>query len=272
MKSKMGICEWCLPFAGPGSIKLAADMGFDGVQIGDLGGSACNFPMNEQWVQEAYMQTAIEKDAELQTLHLRTLAQQGTMLYPRDTPQGQQAALSIRKGVEACSAMKIPTLFLSSFFATLIRNDYEFENYAAHLRYACDYGREKGIKIVYESVLPIDRFLKMRELAGEDLGILYDVVNPFVYGSGVPSDELRAFGKDAIDQIHVKDRGPDYKGFTLLGEGACRVEESADVLRQLNWSGWVVSETNFFELPFVEGRSTFALIKSDLCTMRRLFG
>jgi len=272
MKNKMAICEWCFPICGPSSVTLASEIGFDGIQLSDLGGVAKRYPMNERRIQEAYMEAAEKTHVELQTLHLHALTREGTMLFPMKSKEGQSAILSIKKGVEACEAMRIPTLFLASFFASLIRNDYEFYNFSAMLKFACQYGKDHGIRIVYESVLPIRRFLHMREVVGEELKILYDTLNPLTYGTGNPSEEIRAFGKEAIDQIHVKDRTSDFKSGCLLGEGVGRIMETAKTIKDIGWTGWIVNETYFFEFPYVEGQSALWLMKRDLDNMRRIFG
>ena len=50
---KVGVCEWCLPVWGPDSIGFAADIGFEGVQLTDLGGATKGFPMTNQKIREA---------------------------------------------------------------------------------------------------------------------------------------------------------------------------------------------------------------------------
>ena len=40
MKNKMAICEWCFPGLGRSALKLASDIGFEGIQLGDLGGAS----------------------------------------------------------------------------------------------------------------------------------------------------------------------------------------------------------------------------------------
>ncbi len=276
MKNKMAICEWCFPTLGPSALKFASDIGFEGIQLGDLGGATRRFPMNEKRIQEAYMQASVDCNIEIQALHLYTLTREGTMLYPMNSPEGEAAMLSIRNGIDACAAMNIPVFFLSSFFATFIRNDaHDFMNFAAHLKYAVDYASDRGVQVVYESVLPIDRFLRMREIVGDGLKILYDICNPYFHGSGVPTEEIKrfveAYGVDVIDQIHVKDRTADFQNWSLLGEGGAHVLETADLIRKIGWSGWLISETYYFEFDKNDPRGNFDLMERDLKNMRRIF-
>lgn len=54
MKRKLGICEWSLPVSGATAIEIAAEAGFEGMQIGEAGGRLAAFPLNNQKVQESY--------------------------------------------------------------------------------------------------------------------------------------------------------------------------------------------------------------------------
>lgn len=276
MKNKMAICEWCFPGLGRSALKLASDIGFEGIQLGDLGGASRRFPMNDREIQEDYLQASAEYNIELETLHLYTLTREGTMLYPFGTTQSDEAKQSILNGIDACVAMKIPVLFISSFFATFIRNDaHDWKNFADHMRFACEHAKEKGVRVVYESVLNIERFLRMLDYVGQDLKVLYDICNPYFHGSGVPVEEIRRFvetyGKDVIDQIHVKDRMPDFQNWSLLGDGGAHIAETAKLIRDIGWSGWLVSETYYFEFDKKDPRNNFDLIRADLANMKKVF-
>ena len=50
MKRKLGICEWSLPVSGATAIEIAAEAGFEGMQIGEAGGRLAAFPLNNQKV------------------------------------------------------------------------------------------------------------------------------------------------------------------------------------------------------------------------------
>ena len=275
MKNKMAICEWCFPTLGGTALKLASQIGFEGIQLGDLGGASRRFPMNEKPIQDDYLQAAADNHIEIETLHLYTLTREGTMLYPADTPQGEEARLSIRKGVDACVAMNIPVLFISSFFATFIRNDaHDWQNFADHMRYAVKYAEDHGIRVVYESVLNIERFVRMIEYV-PGLKVLYDICNPYFHGSGVPVVEIKRFvkqfGKDIIDQIHVKDRTADFQNWSLLGDGGAHIAETAQLLKEIGWSGWLISETYYFEFDKKDPRNNFDLLRADLANMKKYF-
>jgi len=270
MSLPFGICEWNLPIGGLSGIRMAADAGFDGIQIYEHGGCAANFPLNSEYIQQTYLEAAESSRVALQTLHLRALAQEGQMLYDKGTREYEVATLSIEKGVEACAAMKIPVLFLSSFFGTYIYNDYQLSNFASLLRYAWKAADANGVKVAYETALPYPRLCRLLELADCPVDILYDLFNPFYFGFGEPVEEM-ALLCDKISQIHVKDRLSDYKGLCLLGDGVGNIPDSARLLKEKKWRGWVVNETSHFLIKDSNGKSAFELLQADLERMRTFF-
>ncbi|MGD2014890.1 MAG: hypothetical protein PVG84_14150, partial [Desulfobacterales bacterium] len=56
-KIKLGITEWSLPVDGPYGCKIAAEIGFEGIQL-DVGSYERNFPKTKKVVQDAYLEAA----------------------------------------------------------------------------------------------------------------------------------------------------------------------------------------------------------------------
>jgi sugar phosphate isomerase/epimerase len=54
---KLGITEWSLPFDGPYGCKIAAEVGFEGIQL-DIGSYERNFPKTKRCVQDVYLEAA----------------------------------------------------------------------------------------------------------------------------------------------------------------------------------------------------------------------
>lgn len=271
MDNKAGVCEWSLPMNGPFSLAIAAKAGFEGIQIGDLGGAEMGFPMNNKYIQEGYLQAAADYHVEIQSLHPYGLQREGTMLYPPSTSQGQQGMLGVSKCIDACVDMKIPQLMFSSFFATLVRNDWDFDVFAQQLKYACELGREKGVQIVYESVLTVDRILKMIDIVGEDLKICYDTLNPIRWGTGDPRDEIRKLGKERIDHFHVKDAPLDLKGYSLIGQGRGDFAGAVEAIREIGYEGWYISENYYTLLSAASGDDLISLAAKDVRTIKTIW-
>ena len=65
-KMKYGICEWSLPVSGTLAIRLAEEIGYDGMQLGEAGGRQMGYPLNDPRVQALYQETA----AALSLIHI----------------------------------------------------------------------------------------------------------------------------------------------------------------------------------------------------------
>lgn len=255
---------------GASAVAVAAEAGFDGIQIGDLGGAGQGYPMNDPAVQATYLQAASDYHIVLQSLHPYGLQRDGTMLFPPDTPQGRQGREDVCRCIDACADMGIPTVMVSSFFATLVRNEWDFDVFAQQLRYACQYGRDKGVRVVYESVLTPERLLRMIETVGEDLTVCYDTLNPIRWGTGEPEKEIpQLIGH--IDHFHVKDAPSDLKGYAPLAGGRGRFSQTAGVIRSLGYTGWIVSENYYTTLSAVMKRSFLELARQDIAVIRKEF-
>ena len=73
MAINFGVCEWGIPVTGPFAVTLAAEMGYDGLQLGDCGGSSMQYPLNNPRVQEVYQKAAADSGMEFGSIHLRSV-------------------------------------------------------------------------------------------------------------------------------------------------------------------------------------------------------
>lgn len=270
MNYHIGVCEWSLPVNGPSSVTLAAKAGFDGIQIGDLGGMEHGCPMNSPAVQEGYLQAAADAHITLHSLHPYGLQRNGNMLFPPDTLRGQQGAEEVALCIDACEKMQIPCLMLSSFFATLVRNEWDFQTFARQLQRACEVGADHGVRVVYESVLSPQRIRRMIEATDGRLRICYDTLNPIRWGTGDPAEEIPQLA-GYIDHFHLKDAPWDLKGYSMIGAGRGALRENSEIIRRVYPSGWLVSENYYTLLSAQEHTDFMELASRDLAAIRALF-
>jgi len=270
MKNQIGFCEWIFSVNGPFAIQIASEIGFSGMQLGDLGGETKQFPMNNKRVQQGYLEAAEKYNVQLHSMHLFSLVREGTMVFPAKSDKGIRAIESIAKGIDACYAMGIHTLMLSAFFATEIKTTEQFSNYIEILKHACNLGKDKNVRIVFEGVLHIDQFLRMKELVGDELKFCYDTGNPIRWKSGEPAEEIRKLGLDNIDHVHVKDLPADRVGYCLLGDGIGQFDHTFSFLNELGYDGWYITENNYEQPPMGIGADFIELAKKDLSYLRQL--
>lgn len=271
MKNQIGVCEWSLPVNGPGAVILASKAGFTGLQLGDLGGIEQGYPMNAPAVQEAYQGLSKEYNVSLQSLHPYALQRQGTMLYPVNTPKGEQGRRDLEKCIDVCAAMGIPNVMVSSFFATLIRNEYDFAAFLDQLTHACRYGEDHGVKITYESVLSPKKILRMLESCNsKNIALCYDILNPLRWGTGEPLEEIPTL-MPYIDHFHVKDAPDDLRGYALVGEGCCHIGKTAELIKALGYTGWLISENYYSTLSEALDVDFVEAARRDISNIRKLF-
>ncbi|WP_325214055.1 sugar phosphate isomerase/epimerase family protein [Oscillibacter sp.] len=273
MERHFGICEWALPVSGLLAIRLAAEAGYEGIQLGELGGRGNGCPLNHPRVQTAYREEADRWGLKLHSLNLGALLAEGTMDHPPGSVRGQWARKSLEKGFAACRALGAGTVVITVDPKT----DAAFENVLAHLAFARELAEESGIEIALESGLPLGRFLELLDRAGEGFRVCMDILNSLRFGTGDPREEIRLLGGERIAHFHLKDSAAalfrrGQRGCVPLGQGDGGFWETAEHIRALEFSGWLITE-NYYYLPPMNGggKDFLALAAADLETMRRAF-
>ena len=105
---------------------------------------------------------------------------------------------------------------------------------------------------------------------GSGIKLCYDILNPIKFLKGDPAEEIRHFGTQWIDHVHLKDCPEEMTGFCQLGKGYGRFEDSIAALHEIGYDGWYITE-NFYHLPPMGNTgSVFQTAKRDLDTMRKL--
>lgn len=270
---KYGICEWSLPVSGTLAIRLAGEMGFDGLQMGEAGGRLMGYPLNNRRVQELYLETAQKYGQRLHSLNLGALLAEGTLNYAPETKQGGFARESLKKGFEACEALGIGTVVIT----VNSQDEEQMSNALAHLAYATELASEHGVEIAMESAQELSVILGILESMQEKIKICMDILNPLRFGTGNPQEQICIFGKEHISHFHLKDSAKDLfrmgeRGCTLLGEGDAGFSESVELIKKMKYDGWVISE-NYYYLPPMcdESSDFFELARKDLLTMKKSF-
>lgn len=271
-KNKVGICEWVFPVQGPEAIQWAARLGFDGIQIAERGGYEADFPLLRADVQEAYYAARQETGIDLQALHLWSLCRMACLIHPMESAAGKIGMLCLEKGIEACAAMHIPSLMVTSGFFCQIKNETDFGIFAQYLQWACKRGSDAGVQIVFESALSPAQLHALFQLTDNRLKICYDLFNPIRFHCGAPLEEIPQIGLTHIDHIHVKDGPENMIGCTLLGEGAGGFADVMGLLSRMDYRGWFVSE-NYYQAPPISDHDSFdAAARKDLAVLRSQSG
>lgn len=273
MDYHFGICEWSMPVSGTLAIRLASQAGYEGIQLGEAGGRANGYPLNNRHVQAAYLEEACRCGIKLHSLNLGALLAEGTLNYAAETEQGRWARESLSKGFEVCRNLDLHAVVIT----VEPKTEEAFAHVVSHLEYAQRLSRDSGVEIAIESAQPLAQIRRLLDRLDEGTKLCMDLLNPFRFGTGDPREQIRAFGVDRISHFHMKDSDrelfqPGQRGCVPLGQGDAGFFESVKLIRSLTPGGWMISENYYYLPPMNPGdRDFLALAKQDLETLKGAF-
>lgn len=244
---KLGITEWSLPVDGPYGCKIAADVGFEGIQL-DVGSYARHFPKTKRVVQEAYLEAAEQYGITYTAIACNELDVY-SMVAPKGYPERGIALRTITSAIDAAAAMDIPIVMVQSFKASAIETEQDFERAVNVIQYASQYAREKGDMIIgVENLVPVDGLLRLLEEVGHpNVKIYFDTQNYYLDHKVDVAAMVKPLAPH-ICEVHVKD-GYDADvepSGALLGQGTTGFYQTIDALKRCHYTGWLISE-NFYD-------------------------
>lgn len=272
MNYNLGICEWALPVSGSLAIKCASKIGYDGIQLGEAGGRKKGFPLNHPFVQDAYLKAARKNHIKLHSINLGELLAEGLLNYSPYTLNGEYARECLKNGIDACHALDISTLVITLNFPS----EEACQNTILHLNYALELARFYAVELALECALPWKQFAHLLDSVAPDFKVCMDMLNPLRFQTGDPIEQLHLLGKDKISHFHIKDSvsglfSSKERGCVLLGQGDAHFTQSVEAIKEIRFSGWILSE-NYYYLPPMNIRQDFMnLSKTDYLTLKKSF-
>lgn len=269
---KLGITEWGLPIEGPYGCKIAAEVGFEGIQL-DIGSYDRNFPKTRRCVQEAYLEAAEKYGIQFPAIGCNELDRYG-MVAPKGFTERAIALKTITSAIDAAAAMKIPIVMVQSFKASALETEQDFERAVHVFRQVSDYALEKGeITIGLENLLSVENLLRLIEAVGNpNVKVYFDTQNYYLDQKADTAAMVEPLIAH-ICEVHVKDGyAADIEpSGALLGEGDSRFFDTIAELRRCGYKGWLVSE-NFYDRGPVSKLSDDpkALLLKDYQTMKSI--
>lgn len=270
MDFKIGIVEWAFPFPGPYGLKIAADMGIEGMEL-DFGDYETGFKLSNPVIQKAYLECGREYGVEFPSIALNALNAHG-MRNERDTYDGMIAVETIYRGVQAAADMGISIVQVPSFDDGAIKSEEDFWNTCEKVRLACDLAKRHGIVIAFENVLSAKESLRMiREVGCDNLKIFYDSQN-YHLEKGYSQQEILSELKDHICQIHIKDGFNQTISSALLGKGDTGFYKTVQLIKASHCATWLLLENYYNQKPLsLLNADAFSLLEEDIRTVRRAF-
>src|ERR1017187_7689319 len=269
-KIPIGITDWNLRLsANPEAIPLAAQLGFDGIQI------SCGRRLAEDKMPLDNPQ-AIARCLALSKQHkIPIVATCADRLHDNGLKSDPLAVRWVRDSIRLTRAVGTRVLLLPFFGKWALGTGAEMEYTGDALRDLApeaekanvilglentisaednvrimDRARSKNVLVYYDvgnSVCAgVDNVRIMDRARSKNVLVYYDVGNSSTNGFDVVK-EIRWLGKDRICQIHLKDN-PNY-----LGEGKIQFVPIMAAIREIGFSGYAVLETDAKSAATLEG-------------------
>lgn len=244
---KLGITEWSLPVEGPYGCKIAADVGFEGIQL-DIGSYERNFPKTKRCVQDAYLEAADKFGIKYTSIACNEL-DNFNMVAQKGFNERAIAFKTITSAIDAAAAMGIPMVMVQSFKASALETDQDFARAINVIRQASDYALDKGqITIGLENLLSVENLLRLIDDVGKpNVKIYFDTQNYYLSEKADVVSMVEPLIPH-ICEVHVKDgyEADIEPSGALLGKGDSGFFDTIAELRRCGYSGWLISE-NFYD-------------------------
>ncbi len=239
----IGVTQWCLDCTGIDTVYRAADLGFSALQI-DAGEPGKDGFLGDVRVQHAYRQAAQRAGIEITAIGLNIFSVQS--MDDAETGENANSCWHVLScAIEAAAAMNIGLVFLPSFYSGEIRTEQDLRITAAFLRRACLYAQERGVLVATENTLDDSGNRRLLALVDHpNIRVLLDALNPVLWGHHVPT-LVKNLWPYLCNQVHAKDGVDGIMGNAPLGTGQAKFLETAQVLRALDFSGYLILENEY---------------------------
>ena len=143
---------------------------------------------------------------------------------------------------------------------------------AGYFREACDEAEKHGIIVSSENPMSVEDNLALCDLVDRpNFRLYFDNENPVYFNGANSAEMLRALGS-RVCQIHVKDGTDAQMSSCHLGQGHAYFHECVQVIHEIGYTGWIVSENNYDMPPFnTFENDRFELLVEDVRIMKQAF-
>ena len=263
---KLGICHYSLPLEGPCAVKIASEVGFEGVQLDVIRNYKNRPELLEKITRKKFIEVGKKYNIEYPSIAVRELDR--FSMFAEDNI----GVNTIKKTVKVARDMNIPIVLIPSFGNSEIKNEQDFNIAVNILSEICDIAADYGIIIATESNLsPEDIERLINSIGRSNIKLYFDTQNHFLHGNYDMATLLERM-MPYICEVHVKDgKNKDLSG-ALLGKGDSGFYNCVEVLRKNNYSGWIITE-NYYDLEPLsqQNEDPMELMKMDYKTLKDAF-
>jgi sugar phosphate isomerase/epimerase len=251
----IGVTDWNLRLgANPEALPLAAQLGFDGVQI-SFGRRIADdkMPADNPETVARYLRLSAEN-------HIPIDGTCVDRLHDNGLKNDKLAVKWVLDSIRLTHALGAKVLLLPFFDARAIQNEAEGMAVGDRLREIAPEAEKAGVVLGLEDTISAESNVRIMERSrSRNVLVYYDVGNSTQAGFDVVK-EIRWLGKDRICQFHLKDN-PGY-----LGEGRVPIAQVVAAIRDIGFTGYANLETDTHPGATVEGdmRKNLAFVRGLL--------
>jgi sugar phosphate isomerase/epimerase len=232
-KLRIGVTDWNLNLgADPQAVPLAAQLGFDGVQVSFGRKIADNkMPADNPKIVARYLQLSKE----------HAIPIDGTCvdrLHDNGLKSDKLAPKWVLDSIRLTRALHTKVLLLPFFGPWALKTPAEMDYTGDALRDLAPEAEKAGVILGLEDTISaVDNVRIMERSRSKNVLVYYDVGNSTKGGFDIVK-EIRWLGKDRICQFHLKDN-PHY-----LGEGDIQFAPVMHAIHDIEFSGYANLETD----------------------------
>jgi L-ribulose-5-phosphate 3-epimerase len=232
-KLRIGVTDWNLNLgADPDAVSLAAQLGFDGLQM-SFGRKIVDdkMPADNPEVIARYLSLSKQYNIPIDGTCVDRLHDNGLK-------NDKLASKWVLDSVRLTKALNAKVLLLPFFGPRALQSKDEMDHVGDVLRDLAPEAEKAGVVLGLEDTISAEDNVRIMDRSrSASVSVYYDVGNSTKAGFDVVK-EIRWLGKDRICQFHLKDN-PHY-----LGEGSIQFPPIIRAIRDIRFSGYANLETD----------------------------
>lgn len=264
MALSVGVIDIVLGKKGTEALKVAGEIGFDGVEF------FVPAPWEDDSFVKAKFQQALKAASEDTGVKIPSLALAYMNSHPLASYQvAQQKRVldSLLQYIEVAESVSAKMLLLAFYGKGELAFLNQREVLVNQLKAAAPSAEAAGVVLALESTLTSAQYLDIIQRVGSpNVKIYLDMSNPTYWLHNTP-EQIRSLGS-AIGQIHFKEGtlegGP---GATDLGEGYNDWDGIVAALKEIGYGGWAILETPGGSDPVVRAKKNLAFSRKIAARM-----
>ncbi|MBI3912092.1 MAG: TIM barrel protein [Armatimonadetes bacterium] len=260
---RFGAMQGILRRSGGELVKVAARLGFDGVEL-IVSGSDLNHPYFTEAGQQVVRDACATYGIEVPSLCLGGF--NGAELALKNPQNHARAIAFLRRAIAAARTLGAPVLLIPFFGDGELFTRAEQLTAADALRELLAEAEAAGVTLALENTLrAADNIMVLERLGSSAARIYFDVSNAMWWGMNAP-DEIRAYGQAGVlSQVHFKDGKGDHSN-AMLGEGHVDFPACVAALREVGYDGWIVLESAAPHDPDADASANLAFARGLFAT------